>query len=367
MAEPSKKTDNIQNAPLGGVQDPEREGREALPRVLASSVIRSTHKGESHGGVYLVDLSTGEQKQLLSWDDPTISWEGRGAERGLRGIAFYNDHVYLAASDEVYVFDRAFDLVDSFANPYLSHCHEINIYEDRLYLTSTQYDSVLEVDLKTHQFTRGFCFRMSPAWYAVSRFPRHLPVQSNRVCPPCRMFDPQKEGGPHSGDQLHLNSVVVDEEGMHVSGRQTGCLVQVDLQRIDSNGDLAVSYTPTPFGTHNVLPVRTGAFNGHVVMNDTKRDRVVVVDRDGGIVSRWPVVEYDEREIAWSGIPKDHARQAFGRGLVICGDIFIVGSSPATVTAYSFHRRDPIASINLTMDVRNSIHGLRALENGCVG
>ena len=90
-----------------------------------------------------MDLSTGEQKQLLSWDDPTISWEGRGAERGLRGIAFYNDHVYLAASDEVYVLDCAFDLVDPFANRYLGHCHEIDVYEDRLYLTSTQYDTAL--------------------------------------------------------------------------------------------------------------------------------------------------------------------------------------------------------------------------------
>src|SRR5205814_2004977 len=29
-----------------------------LPRVIATSVVRSAHQGESHGGVYLIDLNT---------------------------------------------------------------------------------------------------------------------------------------------------------------------------------------------------------------------------------------------------------------------------------------------------------------------
>ena len=31
-----------------------------LPRIVCSSVVRSVHQGESHGGVYLVDLATGD-------------------------------------------------------------------------------------------------------------------------------------------------------------------------------------------------------------------------------------------------------------------------------------------------------------------
>lgn len=58
-----------------------------LPTVIASSVIRTSSQGESHGGLYLVDLETGSFEQVLDWNDGSISWEGRGAERGLRGIA----------------------------------------------------------------------------------------------------------------------------------------------------------------------------------------------------------------------------------------------------------------------------------------
>ncbi len=38
-----------------------QQGR--LPVVVASSVVRSTLKGESHGGVYMVDLETGAAEQ----------------------------------------------------------------------------------------------------------------------------------------------------------------------------------------------------------------------------------------------------------------------------------------------------------------
>ena len=71
-----------------------------LPTLIASSVIRSAHQGESHGGVYLVDMEAGTFDQVIDWNDTSISWEGRGADRGLRGIAFYKGLIYLAASDE---------------------------------------------------------------------------------------------------------------------------------------------------------------------------------------------------------------------------------------------------------------------------
>ncbi len=107
-----------------------------IPRVVVSSVVRSSHQGESHGGVYLVDFRTGDIQQVIDWDDPTISWEGRGADRGLRGIATHQDRVYLAASDEIFVYDTAFQLQGSFRNRYLKHTHEICIADDRLYATS---------------------------------------------------------------------------------------------------------------------------------------------------------------------------------------------------------------------------------------
>ena len=127
-----------------------------LPRVVLSSVVRSSHQGESHGGVYMVDFASRAIEQLLDWDDPSISWEGRGADRGLRGISFHADRVLLAASDEIFIYDRQFRMQGSFRNPYLKHCHEITVDGDRLLVTSTGFDSVLEYDLTRATFTDAF-------------------------------------------------------------------------------------------------------------------------------------------------------------------------------------------------------------------
>ena len=140
-----------------------------LPKVITTSVIRSTRQGESHGGVYLVDLESGDFEQVIDWNDPAISWEGRGGDRGLRGIAFYRDQVYIAASDEVFVYNRDFELLESHRNNYLKHCHEICIAADTLYLTSTAVNSVLQFDLVTKRFTCGHAIVYRPRKGLFSR------------------------------------------------------------------------------------------------------------------------------------------------------------------------------------------------------
>src|SRR5256885_11399937 len=98
-----------------------------LPRVVLSSVVRSSHQGESHGGVYVVDFATRDVEQVLDWDDPSISWEGRGADPGLRGIAFRGDRVYLAASDEIFLYDMSFRMQGTFRNSHSYHCLRITV------------------------------------------------------------------------------------------------------------------------------------------------------------------------------------------------------------------------------------------------
>ncbi len=45
--------------------------------------------------------------------------------------------VLVAASDRIVVLDHQLDVVDSFLNPYLKHCHEIYRAGDTLWLLST--------------------------------------------------------------------------------------------------------------------------------------------------------------------------------------------------------------------------------------
>jgi hypothetical protein len=72
------------------------------------------------------------------------------------------------------------------------------------------------------------------------------------------------------------------------------------------------------------------------------------------------VATYDEADIEFAGFDESNiARQGFSRGLCTVGDRFVAGgSSPSTISLYDFKSKQKIGSVNLTMDMRNAIHGL---------
>jgi hypothetical protein len=319
---------------------------ERLPTVIASTVVRSAHQGERHGGVYIIDLETGAVEQVIHYDDPSISWEGRGGPRGLRGIAFYEDEVYLAASDEIFVYSKDFRFLRSIRNEYLGHCHEMYITDSTLYITSTSRDSVLEYDLRARLFVKGY-----HVWFRGPT--RHLNMLGFREkanflgpMPRLQIFDPNSGEGPPASNTCHLNSVFYESGLLFVSGTRCVHLLAI-------NGSKLSSHFRIIYGTHNARPFREG-----VLMNDTRNDRVSYLDRRGEVLSL-PIKRYDERELLNAHLPQDHARQAFGRGLCVLGEGLVAGgSSPATVSVYDLSTSRVLKSINLTMDVRNTIHGL---------
>ena len=100
-----------------------------MTRFIASSVVRGSHQGESHGGLYLIDFESQSVIQALDWNKTDIDWQGRGWDRGLRGIACVDDRLWVAASDELFVFDPGFQRLGGFRNARLKHCHEIAAFD----------------------------------------------------------------------------------------------------------------------------------------------------------------------------------------------------------------------------------------------
>lgn len=312
-----------------------------LPKVIVTSVIRSAHQGQSHGGVYIVDLADGQFEQVLDWNDESISWEGRGGDRGLRGIAFYHDHIYIAASNEIFIYDKTFTLIGSFTNRYLKHCHEIDINENNLYLTSTGFDSILVYDLKKNIFTHGYCIRLGAIGKRLSR--------RFKIClrPQLQGFDPNSKNGPEEYDSIHINNVFCYNGSIFAAGKGFGRLMEI-------NNDTLKVYAKIPYGTHNARP-----FNGGVLLSNTGSDKVEQLHVDGSLLKEYPVIRYNEAELEHMGLPEDHARQGFARGLCLFrDDLVVVGSSPATITAYCMGKPQPVKIVNLSRDVRNAIHGL---------
>jgi hypothetical protein len=291
-------------------------------------VVRGSQQGESHGGVYLVDFENESAVQTVDWNRGDIDWQGRGWDRGLRGIAFDQGKVYIAASDELFVYSPEFRLLNSYRNPFLKHCHEIHVHERRLYLTSTGYDAVLGFDLDHQQF----CFGMH-----ISRF-----GEGFRGNP----FNPSGNKGPIPSNELHLNSVFCTEKGMFISGLNTaGVLVY--------NGRKINKWVSLPTGVHNARPHGDG-----VLYNDTRSDRVCFQSETGN--KAFAVPTYPESSLTHTELDDSRvARQGFGRGLcTVNHSLIAAGSSPSTIALHDLDSGKSLRSVTLSYDVRNAIHGL---------
>jgi hypothetical protein len=301
-----------------------------LPTLIATSVVRGSQQGESHGGIFTVDFENQELVQHVDWNTSSINFEGRGADRGLRGIEFDGDDILIAASDELFRFDRSFEIKSSNRNRYLRHCHEICRMERKVFLTSTGFDSLLAFDLDEKKFVWGF----------------HLLRQNNQWTG--HTFNPTSEMGPRPVNQFHINMVHVNDSGIYFSGLHTNALLYL-------NSKMEVTEVCSlPAGSNNPRPYRDG-----VLFNDTDSDHVRYVGRDGKNLA-FKIASYDESNIEFAGVDDSKiARQGFGRGLCLVGDRFVAaGSSPSTISLYDFENEQKVGSVNLTMDIRNAIHGL---------
>lgn len=305
-----------------------------MTRLLATSVVRGARQGESHGGVFLVDFAAGSAALVLDWNRMDIDWSGRGWDRGLRGIAFgpepsAPEEVYIAASDELFVFAPDFSLKASYRNPHLKHCHEISVRAGTLFLTSTGFDAVLGFSLAERAFTWGLS--LTPAGGGVK----------------LASFDPRREGACPPGNRLHLNSVTAAASGLFLAGLRTPGLLRFDGTTVS----LAASL---PEGTHNAQPFGEG-----IVFNDTAAGMVRYVTPSRQRTFQVPVPRPEE--MTHLGDADAIARAGFGRGLCAAGEgLIAAGSSPSTITLYDLAANRSRAEVRLTRDVRNAVHGLEA-------
>lgn len=301
-----------------------------IPPLIATSVVRGSEQGQSHGGVYLISPAHRSVHQVIDWNTTDIDWSGRGWDRGLRGIAFHNDNVYIAASDEVFVYDPQFRKLGSYRNHYLKHCHEICAHRGVLYLTSTGFDSILAFDLDAGRFTWGMVVTLVDDRWEAHR------------------FDPNGDSGPPARNRAHINTIDCTDRGLSFSGLRTNGIVTLGSEM------RLIRQVELPAGTHNARLTDDG-----VLFNDTAANFLRFVRRDGS-ERRFPFPTYPEDELEHaSSDASGIARQGFGRGLCVIDDRLVAaGSSPSTVSVFDLGTGDSVFAVNFSMDVRNAIHGL---------
>ena len=299
-----------------------------MANLIATSIVRGSSRGECHGGVYLINLEANRILQPVSWNSVDIDWRGREGERGLRGVAFHGDRIYVAACNELLVFDPAFNPVASFRNSYLKQCREICVFERHLFVTSGGYDCILGFNLETEAFD----------WA--------LKIVTDGRTFGARRFSPDGDDGPLPVDKLSLNNVHCEQGGMYISGMRTRALLRF-------SGKSVGVMTTLPEGVHNARPFRDG-----ILFNDTRAKAV----RFESPASRkvLPVPRLAPERLThtdWS--EAGTAQPGFGRGLCVVSDNEIAaGSSPSTITVYDLAEEKAVKVVNLSLDARSAIHGI---------
>jgi hypothetical protein len=294
-------------------------------KLVTTSVVRGSQQGQSHGGVYLIDLEHRSVRQTIDWNKGDIDWQGRGWDRGLRGIASTGARIH-RRQRRVVRLTPDFRPAGSWRNAYLKQCHEIAVYQRTLYLTSTGCDSILGFDLDAQEF----------------RWAMHVATDQFRF--KGTVYDPRKQDGPLMLNKLHINSVHGTQGGMYI----TGCAPADACSSTAST----CRWPPAAARLHNARPFRDG-----VLFNDTEADALRYAGRGEGLedrampVPRYPDGELLNRDLDASGV----ARPGFARGLCVLSDSVVAGgSSPSTVTVYDLAGNERLLSVNITMDVPRS-------------
>ena len=304
-----------------------------LPKIVCSSVIRASKRGDSHGGIYMVDLARSKYELLRDWDKPDIDWDGRGGDRGVRGMAFYNGHMLAAAGDEVFEFDRNMVVTRSWRSRWLKHTHEVALDEKRglLYVIANIFDAILVLDINAGKWEGAFVLPKVPK-----------PEEK------ARWIDAYM-GEPAATDHLHLDSVVYDGgDRLYYGGQHIDALHWVDLKTTEIH-----TFQSNVPHSHNLQPYRDG-----VIYNIAAAHRTVYVSAAGERIDEWETPLYAQGDMVARPEDEKIAVQGYTRGMVLYDEYVIVGSSPATVNVFVPGRKEPIHSVQLSKDVRNSICGM---------
>lgn len=307
-----------------------------MTQLIATSVVRGSQQGDSHGGVYLVDLAQQSVRQMVDWNHTDIDWQGRGWDRGLRGIACVNDRVYIAASDELFAYTPDFTMVGRWRNPFLKHCHEIAVWGDHLFITSTGFDAIIGFNLQRECFDWGLLVDTDGLQYRAAH------------------FDPAAEQGPLMLNKLHLNSVFCNADGLYLAGLKTGGMLHFNGEQLNMSATL-------PTGTHNAQPYGDG-----VLFNDTAADCVRYASRTPSQERVFKVPKVAADTLTGTDLDDSRiARPGFGRGLcVVKPGLIAAGSSPSTIALHDLHTGATALTVRLSCDVRNAIHGLEVWPYG---
>lgn len=118
-------------------------------RVLISTTNRHVPFGEPSGYIFSYDLEKKETLLKTLVNEPPygdVNPNPRGGLRGQKGFCLFGDQVGIVNSSTVFIYDKNWIPKQYFFHPCCSSVHELAITEERVWVTSTANDILVEFD-----------------------------------------------------------------------------------------------------------------------------------------------------------------------------------------------------------------------------
>jgi len=316
--------------------------------IYTSTVIRES-KNRQTGFIYKIDWKQKKVLKKVPVPNPMFSELGeRGGRRGGRGICFWKDEVVVANYDSLIFYDEALNFKRRISHPLFCALHEICSSQEGIWVTSTGNEGLYLLDPKTGNLLYE--------WFATEE--NILTKRPLEV--PKHIIDRSKDYRSTliSGQDTltHLNCVSVYDDAVYVTLSRQSAIVQLRPEL------KIIVYCPSMENPHNGLRLNGGKF----IINDTWNQCVRLFSDDGIEVKNIDLKKFHIKILRQTSRLKGLlkvAKPGWLRGLAVIDDKRILaGTSPASIVQIDVEAEKMIGYMQLSKDIRHSIHGLEILK-----
>lgn len=313
-------------------------------RFFVTTVLRGSRPEEMTGYIMELDWLGGEVTKSvpIPLESGNPMWNGRGGNRGGRGMAVHDGKLYVAVATSLLVYDHDLNKIDEISHKHLAGLHEIAIDHRGIWINSTVHDLILLMDFDGKAKKEFWLSEHAELQQELGYTGRELMLDLDF---PTESFT--EDYDKYCKDErLHLNSLTIRDGRVYTLACRRRALLA-----IDARGEVEVVIHDAALNCpHNCEFTPDGL----VAINDTVNQAVRLYDPKTGKRIRTVNTCIDGQAQS-----AQFARAGWQRGMAAVGEgVFLVGTSPATVFELDINRGVIGRTVRMDDDVRHCVHGL---------